>query len=70
MPEGLSPEELADHYVALGLAVTPEMMALIEEMRAAAGPRLLEIIVLINKEILKGKPKAEQDTQYSDYVRY
>ena len=70
MVNGLSPEELADHYVALGLAVTPDMSALIEELRAAAGPRLLEIIVEINKEMLKGKPKETQDTEYADYTRY
>ena len=70
MPDGLSPEELAEHYIALGLAMHPDMAALIEELRLASGPRLLEIIVEINKEMLKGKPKETQDTEYADYTRY
>jgi hypothetical protein len=66
----MTPEELADHYVALGLAMHPYMAALIEELRLASGPRLLEIIVEIQKGLLKGKPKEVQDTQFADYTRY
>jgi hypothetical protein len=66
----LSPEELADHYVAIGLAMHPDMAALIEELRLASGPRLLEIIVELQKGLLKGKPKEVQDTEFADYTRY
>ena len=68
--EGLTPEELAEHYIALGLAMHPDMAALIEELRLASGPRLLEIIVELQKEILKGKPKETQDTEYAEYTRF
>ena len=68
----ISIPEFVESLQKLGLAMSPELEALINELLEAKASRALEIIVEIHKELMGLQLKAEDNTQdkMKDYVRF